>query len=141
MIIGCDIGGVIKEMISNNPIPNAIEGIKELETFGHKVIFISKCKDGYREIISKWLKTNNLKNPVYFCQEYSEKNRLCIENNVDIMIDDKLQVFKNIPDSIKKIWFCDDYRKINGALQFQSDEFYRVIVCKNWIEVLRNVYL
>ena len=30
-------------------------------------------------------------------------------------IDDKLQVFKEIPDSIHKIWLCADPNKINGA--------------------------
>ena len=31
MIIGCDIGGVVKEMTSDDPIENALESIKELE--------------------------------------------------------------------------------------------------------------
>ncbi len=141
MIIGCDIGGVVKDMLSNEAIIDSIKSIKEFETFGHEVIFISKCKDGFRQIIKKWLKDNDLNNSIYFCNEYSEKKDLCIKYKVNVMIDDKLQVFKEIPDSIKKFWFCNDYKKINSALKFQTDEFYKVVICKNWLDVIKNIYL
>jgi hypothetical protein len=141
MIIGCDLGGVVKEMFSNEPILDAIKTIKEFEIFGHEVIFISKCKEGLRENIIKWLKDKELNNKIFFCSEYSEKCDICIKYKVNVMIDDKLQVFKEIPDSIKKFWFCSDYKKINYALKNQTDEFYKVVICKNWIDILKNIYL
>lgn len=135
MIIGCDIGGVVKEMISDDPIYGAIETIKNLEKNGHEVIFISKCKKNFQQILSAWLKNNNLPNKVYFCEEYSEKCAICINLKVNYMIDDKLQVFKEIPESINKIWLCNDYNKINGAKKYQPDEVNKVNICNNWTEI------
>ncbi len=104
MIIGCDIGGVVKEMNYDNSIKNSIESIKLLEEKGYKIIFISKCGENFQKSIIEWLKQNQLNNKIYFCKEYSQKCALCIENKVNYMIDDKLQVFREIPNSIKKIW-------------------------------------
>ena len=137
MIIGCDIGGVVKEMTSDNPIPNSIDTIKKLETLGNQVIFISKCKDNFRIVLTQWLKTNNLNNQVFFCNEYSEKCAICLRLKVNYMIDDKLQVFKEIPDTIKKIWLTSDEKKISGAYKFQPDEVSKVIICSDW----ENIFL
>jgi uncharacterized HAD superfamily protein len=135
MLIACDIGGVVKEMINDNPIPNSIETIKELEKLGNKVIFVSKCKQHFREILKSWLLNNDLLNDVFFCNEYCEKNEICIKQKVDYMIDDKLQVFRDMPDNIKKIWLCSDYKKIAGANKYQPDELSKVIICNNWDEI------
>ncbi len=136
MIIGCDIGGVVKEMTSDSPIENSIQTIKELESKGHKVIFISKCKDNFKQIINQWMKDNSLdKNQIYFCNEYSEKCAICIKLNVNHMIDDKLQVFKDIPDYINKIWLTSDDKKISGAYKFQPDEVSKVKICRDWNEI------
>jgi hypothetical protein len=77
MIIGCDIGGVVKQMTSENPIFNSLETIDELEKLGHEIVFISKCKANFQNNILDWLKCNSLKNKIYFCKEYSEKCALC----------------------------------------------------------------
>jgi hypothetical protein len=140
MIIGCDIGGVVKDMLSDSPIPKAIETIKELENLGHQVIFISKCKDNFKKIISEWLVKNNLEsNKVFFCNEYSEKCDICLKNNVNYMIDDKLQVFKDIPDLIKKIWLTNDKQKIEGAKKYQPNEIAKVNICKDWNEIVQLI--
>lgn len=135
MIIGCDIGGVVKEMISDLPIENSIETIKELELLGHEIIFISKCKENFRKVILEWLKTNQLDNKIYFCDEYSEKSALCTKSKTNYMIDDKLQVFRDIPDSVIKIWLCSDEKKISGAYKFQPNEVKKVTICKDWLEI------
>ncbi len=139
MIIGCDIGGVVKEMISDSPIINSIETIKKLEDQGHQIIFISKCKDNFRIVLSQWLKSNNLNNQVFFCNEYSEKCAICIRLKVGYMIDDKLQVFKEIPESIKKIWLTSDEKKISGAYKFQPDEVSKVSICRDWDEIFQII--
>jgi 3-phosphoglycerate kinase len=136
MIIGCDIGGVVKEMNSDNSIKNSIESIKLLEEKGYKIIFISKCGENFQKSIIEWLKQNQLNNKIYFCKEYSQKCALCIENKVNYMIDDKLQVFREIPNSIKKIWLCDDEKKINGAKKFQPNELLNVSICSDWNEIV-----
>lgn len=135
MIIGCDIGGVVKEMISDIPIQNSIESIRQLEELGHQVIFISKCGEKFQKTILDWLEHNELKNKIYFCNEYAEKCAICIKLKVNFMIDDKLQVFREIPNTIKKIWLCDDIKKISGAKKFQPDEVTNVSICSDWNEI------
>ena len=139
MIIGCDIGGVVKEMTSSNSIPNSIESIKILEEQGFNIIFISKCKKNFQKTILDWLEQNNLKNPIYFCEEYFEKCALCVKYKVDYMIDDKLQVFREIPDNIKKIWLCNDEKKILGAKKFQPDEILKVYICFDLKEIIEKI--
>ncbi len=139
MIIGCDIGGVIKDMISDSPIPNSIESIKELEKLGHKIIFISKCKENFRLVISQWLRDYDLTNQVLFCNEYSEKCEICVRVGVNYMIDDKLQVFREIPDSISKIWLTSDEKKISGAYKFQPGEVSKVTICSDWNQILDTI--
>jgi len=42
--IGFDLGGVVRDLQSGDPIEGAIETINEIIDSGHKVYFISKCK-------------------------------------------------------------------------------------------------
>lgn len=139
MIIGCDIGGVVKEMTSELPILNSIESIKKLEEKGHQLIFISKCKENYQKNILVWLNTHKLYNKIYFCNEYSEKRALCIKFKVQFMIDDKLPVFREIPNTIKKIWFCVDNNKMIGAKKYQSNEVSNVVICSDWNEIYKII--
>lgn len=137
MLVACDIGGVVKQMTTENSIDNAIESIKFIEKNGHKVVFVSKCKKQYQILLKQWLIDNDLgTNEVFFCEEYSEKNAICKKLKVEIMIDDKLQVFRDMPDSILKIWFCSDSKKINGAKLYQSDEYVKVSTCPSWEEIV-----
>lgn len=135
MIIGCDIGGVVKQMTTDEPVDASIDTIRRLEENGHQVIFISKCGVNYRKTICDWLEKHGLKNKIYFCDEYSEKCAICVKLKVDYMIDDKLQVFREIPNSINKVWFCDDYKKISGAKKYQPDEVSTVTICSGWDEI------
>lgn len=136
MIIGCDIGGVVKELTTDNPINGAIDAIKNLEQNGHTIIFISKCKKNFQQILSEWLQNNGLINKVYFCEEYKEKCAICVKQNVNYMIDDKLQVFRDIPNTINKIWLCDNINKINGAYKYQPEEVKKVNICSDWNNIL-----
>jgi uncharacterized HAD superfamily protein len=123
-------------MISENPDLNSIESINKLEKMGHKIIFVSKCKQNFRVFLKSWLSDYNLNNDVYFCNEYSEKNMICELTKVDLLIDDKLQVFKEMPDTITKIWLCSDLKKISGENKYQSAEVSKVRICGNWEEIL-----
>jgi hypothetical protein len=51
------------------------------------------------------------------------------------MIDDKLQVFREIPNTINKIWLCNDLNKINGAYKYQPDEVSKVTICNDWLSI------
>jgi len=135
-LIGCDIGGVVKDMTSNAPIEGALESLRSLQKLGFQIVFISKCKTSFRSVIKEWLLDQGLdKLPIHFCEEYADKAILVKRLGLHYMIDDKLQVFKDIPDNIMKLWLCNDDRKIDGARQFQSSQIDRVHVCRSWSEL------
>lgn len=59
IIIGCDIGGVLKTVRERTLIPNAIESVKKLSK-KYKVVLISKTKDKNHPNKSKFLKDNDI---------------------------------------------------------------------------------
>ncbi|AYV82539.1 MAG: hypothetical protein Hyperionvirus1_118 [Hyperionvirus sp.] len=135
MKIGCDIGGVLKEMISDEPIVDALETIRKLVELKHQIILISKCKEGYRTYIQEWLKEHKLDNlEVYYCDEYGEKIDIGMKEKIDVMIDDKIQVLNSFERNrdIKKIWFCCDSKKINGAKKYQSELLKNIFIAGDW---------
>ncbi len=69
--------------------------------------------------IKTWLQDNGFGiYPVHFCEEYKDKLKLAQNLNVAIMIDDKMQVLQSFPDTICKLWFCQDVKKIEGAKKY-----------------------
>ena len=140
MKIGCDIGGVVKEMTSEHAVEGALHSIRQLQSEGHQIVFISKCKHSFQVQLTEWLCAHHLQHyPVFFCNEYSEKQQIATATNIDVMIDDKLQVFANMPPNVHKIWLCNDMQKIKGARKFQSTEVSSVHICANWNEVVSYI--
>ena len=137
MRIGCDIGGVIKQMTNDQPISGAIAGLNQLFQLGHSVILISKCKETYRNQIDDWLKSQNLTYiPVRYCGEYADKVNIAKELKLEVMIDDKMQVLSSFSDQFLKIWLCDEEKKISGAKKYQPDLFKTLRLAKNWEQIL-----
>jgi hypothetical protein len=141
--IGCDIGGVVKNQMTELPIDYAITSLKELsENEDYKIIFISKCKDSYKIKSEEWLKSNGLENiQAFYCLENKEKIQIARRENVRIMIDDKIQVLSTFDDYTLKIWLCDDHKKIEGTKKFQPDLFAKLRLALNWqqaIEIINN---
>ncbi|AYV75186.1 MAG: hypothetical protein Terrestrivirus1_60 [Terrestrivirus sp.] len=135
-MIACDIGGVMRNMINDEPIDGSIEGIKKIASL-YKVIFISKCKDSYKEKMTQWLKKYDLHNiPIYFCESYGEKNKIALDNDVQFMIDDKIAVLQSMSPTIKKIWFCNDKQKLDGTKKFNPSLFNSLIVISSWNELI-----
>jgi len=136
-VIGCDIGGVIRNVLENTPIPGAIEAIRRIAEI-HQIMFISKCKEHFKERSNDFLKKNNLDNfPVCYCDEYDGKISIAIKYNVSVMIDDKMQVLTTFPENIIKIWICDDENKIEGAKKYQPEYLKQVVHAKNWDDILK----
>ena len=134
-VIGCDIGNVIRNNIDSLPIVKSIKIINELSV-DYEIIFISKCKPNYQLKCTEWLKENGLdKFKVYFCLEYYEKVNIATQNNVSIMIDDKIQVLSKFNNLTTKIWFCNDEKKINGTKKYQPDLFNTLKLAINWDEI------
>ncbi|CAF0952604.1 unnamed protein product [Didymodactylos carnosus] len=140
-VIACDIGGVLRNQQNDEPIENALDSIRKLsENKSIRIILISKCKERYAEKSNTWLKTNNLSHiETYFCLEYEEKVKIATDNKVNVMIDDRMQVLRNFPSSIIKIWFCSDRTKIDGAKRFQPDFVDSVRIAQNWEQIVQIV--
>ena len=138
-VIACDIGGVIKNHLTDEPIEDAVESLIKLsENPSNVVIFISKCRDSYEQKTTMWLKKHNLSHiKAFYCLDYEEKVPIANDNNVNVMIDDRMQVLRNFPSSIIKIWFCSDPKKIEGAKKFQPDFVNSVRIAGNWTEVIQ----
>ena len=134
--IGCDIGGVVKELTSQNQIPNALNSLNKLLE-SNEIIFISKCRDNYMQLTKQWLEINSLdKIPIYFCDTYSGKIEIARREKISVMIDDKLQVLSTFPESIIKIWLCDDQKKITGAKKYQQDLLKSVKLVNCWDDIV-----
>ena len=140
-VIACDIGGVVKNNATDQEIDDAVESIINLSKDPSKtVIFISKCRDKFKEKSTAWLKDHHLSHiPVYYCLEWDEKVKLAQDHHVRVMIDDRMQVLKNFPASIIKIWFCSDTKKIEGARKFQPEFVDSVRLAGNWSEILQII--
>ena len=145
MKIGCDIGGVIKDMGSDNEIPYAIETINELKNIGHEIIFISKCNNNYEIYLRNWLLKHNLNEfKVYFCLEYSNKKDICENNSIEIMIDDNQKVLNYFSDNnnnnnIHKIWYCDNDNIIRGTYKYQPEFMNQVKHIRHWTEIFDKI--
>jgi uncharacterized HAD superfamily protein len=137
-VIGCDIGGVVRNMATFEPIRDSIESINKLLE-SHDLIFISKCKESYKNSTIEWLKKYNLSHiPIFFCETYKDKAQIIKNNKVTTMIDDKLAVLSNIPD-IELIWFCDDLQKINGTKKYNPNVLNNILIMKDWNAVTEHL--
>lgn len=83
-----------------------------------------------RSIVEKWLEKNDI---IYTRIIYSSKSKLaiCLENNIDIMIEDKKSTLLEIKEHIPVICFDAPYNR-----NIDSNNLYRV---SNWDEVLKII--
>jgi uncharacterized HAD superfamily protein len=141
LVIGCDIGGVLKDQVTDAPIDDGVESVLKLSNnTSNMLIFISKCKDSYKQKSNMWLEKHNLSHiKTHYCLEYIEKVKIAHENQVKIMIDDKMQVLSNFPSSTIKIWFCSNPKNIEGARKFQPDFVNSVRIAGSWREVIELI--
>ena len=140
--IGCDIGGVVRDPITNLQIDDSLESINRLIEDNYKIIFISKCKALYEERSKMWLENNKLSHlEAFFCINYNEKLAIALRQKVSIIIDDRIQVlatFRNNHDLLK-VWFCNDDQKINGTKKYQPDLYQTMRLARNWPEVVNII--
>ncbi len=75
MKIGCDIGGVVKSLATDHPLEGAIDGLHQLLSSGHEIVFISKCGPSYIPPTKAWLQSQALEHiPLFFCDSYQGKD-------------------------------------------------------------------
>ena len=83
-----------------------------------------------RNIVKNWLKQNDIHyDKIIFAPE--DKLEICKENEIDIMIEDKVENINNISKEIPVVCFNASYNK-----SCTSDNIYRVY---SWYDVYYNV--
>jgi len=158
--LGIDIGNVIIDhrLVDKNDndlyenrystIP-AMEGvfdsIKKLndEKFHGNIFLISKCTEWAQAKILEWLKDNDfyektgvkLEN-VLFCQERSEKDKICRDNNIAYFIDDRLEVLSYMIENVPHLYlFQPKQAEVDEFKQFLP----KVTRVESWPEVTNKI--
>lgn len=127
---------VIPLQISLSPLmPFARECLEFLKSLGHKIIFITSRGGVSLEHIhltKKRLKEDNISyDNICFAIDKS-KLEYCLENKIDIMIDDTSSILNNLSrNNVRCLQF------INGNVEKNVDE--RVKKVYNWGDVVREI--
>lgn len=130
--IAFDLGGVIFQSSNDTNIfsDNYLETTIQPEIFQileelsknkyHKLIIISKAYPNNAKKSKEILKIYRLDeyfNSIIFCEKNEDKAKIAEAMRVDIMIDDKKEVLKEFPSSIKTILFKEkEANKLLGKL-------------------------
>jgi hypothetical protein len=139
MIIGCDIGGIVKELTGDGVIEGAVETLLKLKQAGHRIFFISKCGSSFAEHTTQWLNLHGLGHdvvPIVFCENYADKVVFALKLGVQIMIDDKLTVLKHFDSNrFIRLWFCLESKNIAGAKKYDPDFYNSVKLVQSWSDI------
>lgn len=118
---------------------NANSVIKKLKNDGNKIIIITartydsqiikdgiKRQENMKKLIIKWLNKNNIK---YDKIVFSNLNKLkdCLDNKIDIMIEDSVSNIEQLKNYMKIICFNAKYNQ-----SYTNNQIYRV---NNWNDV------
>lgn len=112
---------------------NVIEVINRLREKGYKVIVITarghSTFDGMIDITKEYFKRNNIvvDDCIFKC---GDKNNACIENNIDIMIDDSISTLNKLTNT-KKLLFTSI---VNQDIDIDINRV------SNWLEVESYIY-
>lgn len=122
LTIGIDFGGVLSlhDRGADNEghksdaidMPNALETLQKLKSLGHKLILISFCGKG-RAIKTKdsvMATCLDVFDRLVFVKNKKFKGEICRKYGCDLMIDDTLELLKDIYKSLGNhcIWFVGD---------------------------------
>lgn len=67
-----------------------------------------------------------------YCETFEGKIDLALKNQINYMIDDKMEVLSLLPENIIKIWFCPEDFEANKKDLIKN----QFILVKNWGEIL-----
>lgn len=116
---------------------HAAEVIEEISQNNEIYIITARNEEGLsldlygtmQKMVKKWLKVNKIKyNKIIFTQE---KLKACIENNIDIMIEDSPLNIKSIAPSIKVLCYDAPYNK--------ETEGKNIIRVYSWYDILQQI--
>ena len=127
---------LVQYVVEGKPRECAQEVLKQLQENGNKIYLIT-ARNEYglppeyygkmQELTKKWLKENNIKyNKLVFAED-SEKLSQCIENKIDIMIEDSPQNILNISKQVLVIKYQNQYNeKIKGKNILTAYSWYHI---------------
>lgn len=127
---------LVKYIIESKPREFAKEIIDKLQKEGNKIYLITARdetgmpKEYYgkmQDLTNHWLKNNNIKYDKLIYAKDSEKLQQCIENKVDIMIEDSPQNIQNISSKINVIKYDCQYN--------EQEEGARIIKAYSWYHI------
>lgn len=112
----------IQEEITNNALPRkyVVEIIKKLRTEGHKIYIITARDSEFHDdpyLLSKnWLDKNNIEYDKLIVNA-RDKAPVCVEENIDIFIDDQLNNYLNVAKKgIQTIRISDDNKEYENTI-------------------------
>lgn len=126
----------LAEMMSKYTLKNnVVEVINRLREKGHKIVIITArgrtIKEGLIEVTKAYFEKNNIivDNIVFRC---GDKSEACIENNVDLMIDDSIKVLNILKNNgIETLLFKSIVNK-----NLETD----LVVVDNWLDLETYIY-
>ena len=112
------------------------EIIEKLQQEGNN-IYIITARDEYgmplehygemQQLTKEWLKNQNIKYDKLIFAKDGEKLQRCIENNIDVMIEDSPSNIQNISNKIKVIKFdCQYNKEVNGENIITAYSWYHI---------------
>lgn len=163
MRIGIDIGGVIISEDTDNPglffsndyliakeVSDSFLSIKNMiqNESSNNVFIISKCWPDVQNKSKNWLHNKDFfnitgfeYNNIRFCLERREKRNHCIELGIEYFIDDRYSVHRHLQDLplIKKLFLLNPGESELQLLQKGKKD--KIVIAKNWKEIMGELYL
>ena len=133
--------GPIQEEITNNALPRdyCVDIIKKLHDEGNEIYIITARDEEFHDNPYKqsreWLRKNN----IYFDKlivNARDKGKVCVENNIDLFIDDNLKNCKDVLNyGIESITICNDNKE--GIKNYNNwKEIYNFIINNNIVKII-----
>ena len=123
----------------------AAEVAKKLRTMGHKVVIVTgrahTTETGitgklFRWMLVHWLKKNDFEyDDIFYCSESESANdkvRICVEQKIDLMIDDKPENLLALKDKLRIVCYPANWNKNNKEL-----DGYRINSIEDVLEMLQ----
>lgn len=127
---------LVPYVVESNPRKFAPQILEKLQEEGNKIFIITARNESgmppeyegkMQELTKKWLLDNNIKYKKLIFTDDTNKLKNCIENNIDVMVEDSPINIKNISQKIKVIKFDCQYNKdIDGKNILTAYSWYHI---------------
>jgi hypothetical protein len=145
--IGIDYGGVCNAYADTESkidhdlainIPDCENALRELKAAGYRLVLISFSGAARAKKTYKLLEKLELFDKLYFVKRRNYKRQVCEKEGIDVMIDDRLDVLRNINNT--KTMLFNMYEGRDFGSDKNVSDFKPNYTAKTWSEVLQNIY-